>query len=99
MVCVSERTQRFFERRTPKASFLFIPKSKKMKKELKPSEILVRQLTVSYLYQSGRPDIPFIRLHGKWLKDAGFFPSDRISVTVEQKKLVIEMIEKIKQKK
>ncbi len=64
-----------------------------MKEELKPSEGHVRWLTLSYLYQSGRPDIPFIRLYGKWLKDAGFFPFDRISVTVEQKKLVIEMEE------
>ncbi len=67
--------------------------NKKQKEELKSSEIHVRQLTVSYLYQSGRPDIPFIRLHGKWLKDAGFLPFDQISVTIEQKKLVIEMAE------
>ncbi len=67
--------------------------TKKQKEELKSSECHVRQLTVSYLYQSGRPDIPFIRLHGKWLKDAGFLPFDQISVTIEQKKLVIEMAE------
>jgi hypothetical protein len=55
----------------------------------------VRQLTVSYLYQSGRPDIPFIRLCSKWLKDAGFLPFDQISVKVERQKLVIEMTKEI----
>ncbi len=64
-----------------------------MQKEINHLKPYIRRLSVSYLYQSGRPDIPFIRLHGKWLKDAGFFPSDRISVTVEKQKLVIEMAE------
>jgi hypothetical protein len=65
--------------------------NEKQKEELRPSENHIRQLTVSYLYQSGRPDIPFIRLCGKWLKDAGFLPFDQISVKVENQKLVIEM--------
>jgi hypothetical protein len=45
------------------------------------------------LYQSGKFSIPFIRLCGKWLEDAGFFPSDQIFVKVENQKLVIEMAE------
>jgi hypothetical protein len=68
--------------------------NEKQKEELKSSENHVRQLTVSYLYQSGRPDIPFIRLCGKWLKEAGFFPFNQISVKVEKQKLIIEMAEK-----
>jgi hypothetical protein len=46
------------------------------------------------LYQSGKFSIPFIRLCGKWLEDAGFFPSDQIFVKVENPKLIIEMAEK-----
>jgi len=74
-----------------------------MKEESNPSESHVRQLTVSYL---SRPrggkclysrhlivSVPFIRLCGKWLEDAGFFPSDRISIKVENRKLVIEIAE------
>jgi hypothetical protein len=38
--------------------------------------------------------LPFIRLYGKWFKEAGFSPFDRISVKVELKKLMIEMAEK-----
>jgi hypothetical protein len=65
-----------------------------MQKEIKHPKPYIRRLSVSYLFQSGRPDIPFIRLHGKWLKDAGFLPFDQISVKVENQKLVIEMAEK-----
>jgi hypothetical protein len=46
------------------------------------------------LYQSGKFSIPFIRLCGKWLENAGFFSSDQISVKVEKQKLIIEMAEK-----
>jgi len=67
--------------------------NEEQKEDLKSSESHVRQLTVSYLYQAGRPDIPFIRLCGKWLKDASFSPFDPISVKVENQKLVIEMVE------
>ncbi len=34
------------------------------------------------------------KIYKKWLKDAGFFPSDQISVKVEKQKLVIEMVGK-----
>ncbi len=87
----SPQTSLWSVRASKAGFFIYTLKTKEMKEELKPSESHVRQLTVSYLYQSGRPDIPFIRLHGKWLKDAGFFPFDRISVTIEQRKLVIEV--------
>jgi hypothetical protein len=43
------------------------------------------------LYQSGKFSIPFIRLCGKWLEEAGFLPFDQISVKVEKQKLIIEI--------
>jgi hypothetical protein len=50
-----------------------------------------RQLTVSYLHPlNGR--VPFIRLCGKWLKDAGFSIEDKVNVTVKDNLLVIEPV-------
>jgi len=51
-----------------------------------------RQLTVSYLYQSGKFSVPFIRLCGKWLKDAGFSTKDKIRVIVKDNLLVLEPV-------
>jgi hypothetical protein len=62
-----------------------------MKNELKTPKPYIRRLSVSYLFDKKR--LPFIRLCGKWLEDAGFFPSDQILVKVEKQKLVIEMME------
>jgi len=50
-----------------------------------------RQLTVSYLHQSNG-SVPFIRLCGKWLKDAGFCVEDKIKVTVKDNLLVLEPV-------
>jgi len=47
-----------------------------------------RQLTVSYLSHS----VPFIRLCGKWLKDAGFSVNDKVKVTVEDDLLLLELM-------
>ena len=37
-------------------------------------------------------DQPQIRLQGRWLREAGFLPHDRIVVKKEGKRLVIERI-------
>jgi len=50
-----------------------------------------RQLTVSYLHQLNG-SVPFIRLCGKWLKDAGFSVDDKINVTVKDNLLVLEPV-------
>ena len=112
MVCASERTQRFLERRTPKVGFLFIPKSKFMhqlnqsnyklyacavkefqrKPYCPPQRPYTRQLTVSYLFDSNNVNVPFIRLSGKWLKDAGFSVKNKVHVTVKDNLLVLEAI-------
>ncbi len=43
------------------------------------------------LPSSGRaPDIPCLRLQGKWLNEAGFFTHWRVKITVTGGKLVIE---------
>jgi hypothetical protein len=47
-----------------------------------------RQLTVSYLSHN----VPFIRLCGKWLKDAGFSVNDKIKVIVKDNLLVLEPV-------
>ncbi len=68
-----------------------------------------RQLTVSRLYpnashsgwqslrrggrgRDGDP-VPFLRLAGRWLSAAGFAPGERVSVQVEEGRLVIEPLE------
>jgi len=50
-----------------------------------------RQLTVSYLHQLNG-SVPFIRLCGKWLKDAGFSVDDKVKVTVKDNLLVLEPV-------
>ena len=49
-----------------------------------------RKLTVSYLSNSNNVTVPFIRLCGKWLKDAGFLIDDKIKVTVKDNLLVLQ---------
>ena len=50
-----------------------------------------RQLTVSYLHQLNG-SVPFIRLCGKWLKDAGFSVTDKVIVTIKDNLLVLEPV-------
>ena len=50
-----------------------------------------RQLTVSYLYQLNSA-VPFIRLCGKWLKDAGFSIDDKVVVTIKDNLLILEPV-------
>ena len=48
-----------------------------------------RRLTVTHLHQCNST-VPFIRLCGKWLKDAGFSITDKVNVTVKDNLLVLE---------
>jgi len=48
----------------------------------------VEEHTFKNMYSAGTG--ARIRLKGKWLEEAGFSPGDRVTVKVEQKKLVIE---------
>ena len=57
-----------------------------------PLRPYTRQLTVSYVYDSNNVNVPFIRLCGKWLKDAGFSTNDKIKVTVKDDMLVLELV-------
>ena len=54
-----------------------------------PSKPYIRKLTVSYLYQSGKSYVPFIRLCGKWLNDAVFSVHDKVKVTVKDNLLIL----------
>lgn len=47
-----------------------------------------RHLTVS-LYPEPNPHVPWIRLHGLWLRQAGFTPKSRVRVRVMPGCLVI----------
>ena len=51
-----------------------------------------RQLTVSYLYDSNSVNVPFIRLCGKWLNDAGFSTKNKVKVTVKDNLLILEPV-------
>ena len=57
-----------------------------------PPRPYTRQLTVSCLFQSNNVNVPFIRLCGKWLKDAGFSIDDKVRVTVKDNLLVLEPV-------
>ena len=61
-------------------------------KDLQIQKPYARQLTVSYMYQSGKFEVPFIRICGKWLKDAGFSVDDKVRVIVEDNLLILETV-------
>jgi len=48
----------------------------------------IRKLTVSYMYQSGKFEVPFIRLCGKWLEDAGFSVNSKVIHKTTKKTLL-----------
>jgi len=56
------------------------------------SKPYARQLTVSYMYQSGKFSVPFIRLCGKRLEDAGFSVDDKVKITVKDNLLILEPV-------
>ena len=51
-----------------------------------------RQITVSYRYQSGKFEVPFIRICGKWLEDAGFSVNNKVKVIVNDNLLILETV-------
>jgi toxic protein SymE len=50
-----------------------------------------RQLTVSYA-STDTPgvDVPYLRLRGRWLQNAGFVIGRQVSIEVDEGKLIIE---------
>ena len=60
-----------------------------------------RQLTVGYHYPEPRAStpnlpsqpVPYVRLYGCWLKDAGFTIGQRIRVEVNEGRLTIEPVD------
>ena len=57
-----------------------------------PLKPYARQVTVSYMYQSGKFSVPFIRLCGKWLEDAGFSVDNKVKITVKDNLLILEPV-------
>lgn len=53
-----------------------------------------RQLTVSYA-NTHRPfvQVPYLRLRGHWLEDAGFTIGDKVTIEFKENRLMIERLE------
>jgi hypothetical protein len=49
-----------------------------------------RILTIYYIYKNNKR-VPYIRLTGNWLKDLGFTQGRKIKLTLENKKIIIEL--------
>ena len=54
----------------------------------------VRRLIVGY-HSTGKPgvDLPYLRICGRWLQDAGFVVGRYVNVEVDEGRLVIEQID------
>lgn len=52
-----------------------------------------RILKVSYVWSASEEMIPFIRLQGKWLKEAGFAIGTRVKLTCSGGRLVLEVVQ------
>lgn len=52
----------------------------------------IRVLTISALTVSGRPEVPFIRLRGKWLQNLGFQIGQKVTVKESEGQLIIRVI-------
>ena len=80
--------------RTCKASSIEspFPVNERPPRRQRPANFRPRQLKVSYHSNtaSGEP-VPFLRMSGLWLADAGFEIDTNIRVTVESQRLVIEV--------
>jgi hypothetical protein len=44
------------------------------------------------MYQAGKYEVPFIRICGKWLKDAGVSVKSKVKVTVKDNLLILETV-------
>ena len=50
-----------------------------------------RRLTVGYKHlKAPRAEVPYLRLHGRWLRDAGFEIGRSVKVEVREGRLTIE---------
>ena len=65
---------------------------------MSPRHLLVtslpKALRWSPVSQRNSPPIPYLRLRGRWLERAGFAVGSTVRVSVEPRRLVIEVIEK-----
>ena len=61
-------------------------------RKIKIQKPYARQLTVSYRYQSGKLEVPFIRICGKWLEEAGFSVNNKVRVSVNDNLLILETV-------
>ena len=52
-----------------------------------------RRLTVSYLPAPWPDPLPYLRLRGRWLEQAGFAVGAQIRVRVEPHRLILEVID------
>ncbi len=52
-----------------------------------------RNLKIEPIYQTRKKIFSRIRLEGKWLKDAGFNPNQRVNVEVKDGQLIITVIQ------
>jgi len=75
---------------------------------LKREEPRVRYLKLYPFYRESRSNllfkpkgkiVPELRLCGNWLENAGFFPTNYVSVTVMDKLLIIRSIEELEDEK
>lgn len=68
------------------------PMKERPPRRQRPANFKPRQMKVSYHYttRSDEP-VPFLRMSGLWLADAGFEVDTNIRVTVESQRLIIEV--------
>lgn len=58
-----------------------------------PENKKVRQLKIHQgPYRDGRSSFPMLRLHGKWLAQAGFTVGSMVTIEVEEGQLIIKRI-------
>ena len=80
------------------------PKQDEISVLLKREEPRVRYLKLYPFYRESkfklkRKIVPELRLCGNWLENAGFSPTDYVSVTVMDKLLIIRSIEELEDEK
>ncbi|WP_123803349.1 SymE family type I addiction module toxin [Flavivirga aquatica] len=59
---------------------------------MKPRKLTLQSETRHRLYRQSSRIYPSLKLSGKWLKDCGFSPQDKVQVTVNHEVLIIELI-------
>ncbi|NCE71865.1 SymE family type I addiction module toxin [Odoribacter sp. Z80] len=60
--------------------------------EIKTETPEVHYLKVQGLFEEGRKEVPFLRLKGKWMREAGIVEDSYVSVTVMEGLLLIRRV-------